>query len=419
MSPIALRSLLLVGGLPVSTQDAVTSAPKAASDAVQAAFGAWIWLLASVVLVLISWVNGLQPNLAAALFAIAAAPAFATFVVLPSINADWAAALVLSVWLASVTILVAATGGAASLLTGGFAVVLAQAVALKRAWVGEAGAAAALAYALGAAIAANRGALPSDLGAWPQMMVVAYLTFSAGVTASALAGLSRARLEQRLAEVAHELRTPLTHILGFSEMIERQVFGPLHDKYVEYAGLIRASGAHLLEISNDILDLSRIDAGRYRLTMARLDARDVVREVLAASSLSAEARGIVLSSSLPETPLLIYADRRALARILVNTVGNAIKFTPLNGRVRVSVRVEKDALVLETADNGPGLSEAEKKRLGQAYERGASGLGVEGAGLGLSLVRALAALHGGRLSFEDAEGGGALVRVTLPVVISE
>src|SRR5689334_17851055 len=164
MSPIALRSLLLVSGLPVSTQDAVTSAPKAARDAVRMAFAAWVWLSISVVLALIAWVNGLQPHLAAALFAIAASPALPIFLLLPALNADWAAAAVLGVWLVSVTVLVAVTGGAGSLLTAAFVVVLAQTVFLRRAWLGEAGAAVVLAYASAAAVTLNRGTLTGDLG---------------------------------------------------------------------------------------------------------------------------------------------------------------------------------------------------------------------------------------------------------------
>jgi signal transduction histidine kinase len=305
------------------------------------------------------------------------------------------------------------------LLTAGFVVVLAQCAAVRRAWVAEAGAAVVLAYAAAAAIAANRGTLGDDLGIWPQTMVVAYLAFSAGVIASASQGVSRASMERRIAELAHDLRTPLTHILGFSEMIEREVFGPAPEKYVEYAGLIRTSGAHLLDLSNDMLDLSRIDAGRYALALEQFDARDLVAEVKQLSMTSARAKSIELSSSLPDVPLRVRADRRALVRILLNVVANALKFTPDNGRVEVRASVENGALVLETIDNGPGISDAEKARLGHAYVRGEGGLGVEGAGLGLSIVRALAALHGGSLSFADAPGGGAIVRVTLPVLVTE
>jgi two-component system, cell cycle sensor histidine kinase DivJ len=197
------------------------------------------------------------------------------------------------------------------------------------------------------------------------------------------------------------------------------VFGPLQAKYVEYAGLIRTSGAHLLDMSNDLLDLSGIGAGRYQLTLQRFDVRDVISEVVRSSLVSAQAKAIALSSSAPESPLVVRADRRALVRILLNLVGNALKFTPENGRVEVRAAAANNALVLETIDTGAGISAAEKLRLGQAYERGESGLGVEGAGLGLSLVRALAALHGGRLSFDDNPAGGAIVRVTLPVLSTE
>jgi signal transduction histidine kinase len=102
--------------------------------------------------------------------------------------------------------------------------------------------------------------------------------------------------------------------------------------------------------------------------------------------------------------------------MLINTIGNAIKFTPDGGRVMVSAGASDGALVLDTIDNGPGIPEAERERLGQAYERGSGGARAEGTGLGLSLVRALAALHGGSLSFHDAPEGGALVRITMPVL---
>jgi signal transduction histidine kinase len=371
------------------------------------------------VLAAIACANGLQPRLAAALFAIAAFPAFSTFVLLPALNRAAGAALSLGVWLASATVLVAAIGGAASPLAAGFLVVVAQCVALNRAWVAETGATAVLAYASGALIGARSGALPQDFGGWSQMMVVAYLAFAAGLIASAPRGVTRARVEQRIAEVAHELRTPLTHILGFSEMIERQIFGPLNEKYVEYAGLIRTSGAHLLSFANDMLDLSRIDAERYTLKLDHFDARAIVEEVVRLSSGAASAKSIALSSELPNEALTVSADRNALTRILINTVGNALKFTPEHGQVIVRATVDGGALVLDTIDNGPGISAAEKARLGSAYERGESGLGVEGAGLGLSLVRALAVLHGGTLSFHDAPDGGAIVRVKLPVRSTE
>jgi cell cycle sensor histidine kinase DivJ len=223
---------------------------------------------------------------------------------------------------------------------------------------------------------------------------------------------------ERVAEVSHELRTPLTHILGFSEMIERQLFGEIGARYVEYAGLIRKSGVHLLGLVNDLLDLSKIDAGRYDLELEEFDVRPLVAEVVRLSADSAERKQIQLGVVTPETPLMVRADERALRRMLINVVGNAIKFTPESGRVMVSAAAVNGALLLDTADNGPGIPEAEREKLGHAYERGSGSASAEGTGLGLSLVRALAALHGGTLSFHDAPGGGALVRIALPVLVS-
>jgi signal transduction histidine kinase len=130
---------------------------------------------------------------------------------------------------------------------------------------------------------------------------------------------------------------------------------------------------------------------------------------------AADRKSIALGMLTPEAPLLVVADPRALRRMLINTVGNAIKFTPEGGRVFLAASAAEGKLVLETSDTGPGIPEAERATLGQAYERGSRGATAEGTGLGLSLVRALAALHGGDLSFDDAPGGGALVRIRLPL----
>lgn len=321
----------------------------------------------------------------------------------------------LAVWLTTLTGLVAGTGGAASPLAAGLLIVPALALALGRPWAPEAGAAAALGYALAAFLARYD---TFAMGPYAELMTAVSIAFAAGVMALPRAqALSReAAMSQRVAEVSHELRTPLTHILGFSEMIERKIFGDISERYVEYAGLIRKSGTHLLGLVNDLLDLSRIEAGRYELDLQQFDVRAVVEEVVRLSADSAEKKQIALGMITPEAPLMVRADDRAVKRMLINTVGNAIKFTPEGGRVIVSAAGNDGALVLDTADNGPGIPEEEREMLGQAYERGSGGARAEGTGLGLSLVRALAELHGGALSFHDAPQGGALVRITLPVL---
>lgn len=352
--------------------------------------------------------------------ALAVAPALAGFILLPHLGKARVDAAFLAVWLISAVGMIAGSGGATSPLIAMLAVPPALALALSRRWAPEVGAAAVLGFALAAGLAMMEPA--AALGGFAPAMAVVSLAMAAGLMALGQAAPGEARAElmgHRIAEVSHELRTPLTHILGFSEMIERQIFGELGPRYVEYAGLIRKSGGHLLSLVNDLLDLSKIEAGRYELERERFDVRAIVEEVVRLSVDSADKKRIALGVVTPEAPLMVSADARAVRRMLINTVSNAIKFTPEDGRVMVTAAALDGALVLETIDNGPGIPEAERETLGQAYERGSGGARAEGAGLGLSLVRAMAALHGGALSFHEAPGGGALVRITLPVLSGE
>jgi cell cycle sensor histidine kinase DivJ len=251
-----------------------------------------------------------------------------------------------------------------------------------------------------------------NLGAFPAALALVALSLVAWLMVQSVPrrdGVDR----WRIAEAAHELRTPLTHIMGFAEMIERRMFGAeIADRYVEYASLIRHSGSQLLGMVTDILDLSSIDAGRRPLNKSTFDVRDVVAEVVRFSAEAAADANIKLAMVTPETPLNIHADRDAIRRMLTNTLGNALKFTPAGGEVFVHARVEQGALVLETVDNGPGFTNAQS--LGRPYERGPAR--VPGTGLGLALVRALAQQHGGDVSFLEAPGGGALVRIQLPML---
>lgn len=365
------------------------------------------WLLATF--------SGAERSAAAGASALAMAPALAGFILIPRLGQKAVDVGLLAVWLLAAIGLAAGTGGALSPLAAMFAVPPALALALGRRWAPEAGAAGVLGYAAAAVLA---GGLP-DLGLEPlqQILGVIALALAAGLMALGQgAGGREQAMGQRIAEVSHELRTPLTHILGFSEMIERQIFGEVGARYVEYAGLIRRSGAHLLGLVNDLLDLSKIEAGRYDLVLEEFDIGAAVEEVVRLSADAAEKKQIALGMVTPQPPLHVRADERAVKRILINTLSNALKFTPEGGRVMVTAEARTGALVLETSDTGPGIPEAERETLGQAYERGAGGSRAEGTGLGLALVRALARLHGGALSFHDAPGGGALVRVTLPVL---
>jgi signal transduction histidine kinase len=364
---------------------------------------------------LLAWLNGGERSAIAGASALAMAPALAGFILGPQLGRKSVDFGFLAAWVLAAIGLVAGSGGALSPLATLFAAPPALALALGRRWAPEAGAAGVMAYAAAAVFAL--GAPDLDLEPFPQVLAVAALAFAAGLMALGQSAGGREQvMGQRIAEVSHELRTPLTHILGFSEMIERQIFGDTSARYVEYAGLIRRSGAHLLGLVNDLLDLSKIEAGRYDLVIEDFDVGEAVEEVVRLSVDAAEKKQIALGMVTPQPALRVRADERAVKRILINTVSNALKFTPEGGRVMVAAEAREGVLVLETIDSGPGIPEAEREKLAQPYERGVGGARAEGTGLGLALVRALARLHGGTLSFHDAPGGGALVRVTLPVL---
>lgn len=377
----------------------------------------WAWLGACALIAVLALFGGAARADLGGAVALMAAPALAGFILLPWLGRSrWADLGLIAAWVLTGAGLVAGAGGAASPAVAMLILGPVWALALGRSWAAEAGGAAVLAYAGGVGLSLLT-TVP-ELGALPEMAAVAALALAAALIAIAQHAPKPPRaMGERIAEVSHELRTPLTHILGFSEMIERQIFGPVSERYVEYAGLIRKSGGHLLGLVNDLLDLSKMDAGRYEIERENFDARAIVEEVVRLSVDAAAKKNIALGLTTPEAPLNVSADSRALRRILINTLGNALKFTPEGGRVVIAAAAEGGALVLDTIDNGPGIPEAERARLGQAFERGPGVERIEGAGLGLSLVRALAALHGGALSFHDAPGGGALVRVRLPVLV--
>ena len=218
-----------------------------------------------------------------------------------------------------------------------------------------------------------------------------------------------------LANMSHELRTPLNAIMGFSDIMRQRIFGELPPRYAEYADLIHDAGTHLLDLINDVLDMSKIEAARYELSLERLDAREPVQAALRLMRLQADDAGVQLRGVLPSGPLEIDADRRALKQIVLNLVSNALKFTPQGGLVTVSLHSQAGALELSVADTGLGIAAEDLKRLGQPFEQaGDSVQQGRGTGLGLSLVRAFAELHGGEMVIESRLGEGTAVTVRLP-----
>jgi cell cycle sensor histidine kinase DivJ len=220
-----------------------------------------------------------------------------------------------------------------------------------------------------------------------------------------------------LANMSHELRTPLNAIMGFSDIMRQRLFGTLPGRYSEYADLIHDAGSHLLDLINDVLDMSKIEAARYELSMERLDAREPIQAALRLMRLQADDAGVQLRGVLPSQPLDVEADRRALKQIALNLVSNALKFTPKGGLVTVSLHSLAGAMELSVADTGLGIAASDVERLGRPFEQAGDAMQQsKGTGLGLSLVRAFAELHGGEMVIESRLGEGTAVTVRLPVL---
>ena len=221
-----------------------------------------------------------------------------------------------------------------------------------------------------------------------------------------------------LANMSHELRTPLNTIMGFSDMMRSRMFGPLPAKYAEYAELIHESGRHLLDLINDVLDMSKIEADRFQLQIETIDAREPVSAALRLMRVQADDAGVMLRAVLPPGVLLVDADSRALKQILLNLVSNALKFTPRGGQVTVSLGAQAEALELVVADTGMGIAAEDLKQLGQPFQQAGDAVHrAKGSGLGLSLVRAFAELHGGQMIIESALGEGTSVTIHIPGVV--
>jgi two-component system, cell cycle sensor histidine kinase PleC len=219
-----------------------------------------------------------------------------------------------------------------------------------------------------------------------------------------------------LANMSHELRTPLNAIIGFSEIMGSGMFGTLgSEKYQEYCHDILTSGHYLLEVINDILDMSKIEAGRMKLDMEQLDLSKTLAESLRVVSGRADDKNLVLDADIEGTTPVV-ADRRAIKQIIVNLLSNAVKFTPDGGKVVVRSRMLRDSVILMIADTGIGIAPQSLSRLGRPFEQVESQLTktYHGSGLGLAIARSLTNLHGGSMRLRSKLGTGTVVCVKLP-----
>jgi len=220
-----------------------------------------------------------------------------------------------------------------------------------------------------------------------------------------------------LANMSHELRTPLNAIIGFSEIMEAAMFGPLGaEKYTEYSRDIRESGEYLLDVINDILDMSKIEAGGIRLTPEVVELEPILADCLRVVSTRAGEKRLALDADV-EAEILLNADRRAVKQITLNLLSNAVKFTPDGGAVTVRGRQRGGMITVAIQDNGIGIPEDALRKLGRPFEQVDSQLTKrhQGSGLGLAIAKSLTELHGGAMRIRSKLGHGTMVVVRLPL----
>jgi two-component system cell cycle sensor histidine kinase PleC len=219
--------------------------------------------------------------------------------------------------------------------------------------------------------------------------------------------------DEFIAHMSHELRTPLNAIIGFSEVIERGVFGEAgHPKYAEYAHDIGTAGRSLHEKIGDILDFADLDAGRHPIAMQTIDAAAIARASVAEVAGRAFARRIRLVVALPDRSLAA-GDPVAVRRILANLLSNATQYTPPGGSVRVQLRTEDGVVIVSVRDTGLGFNEEENERAGDAFARFDRPGAVTGTGLGITMATALARRMGGSIRIGNADGDGTLAELRL------
>jgi signal transduction histidine kinase len=218
-----------------------------------------------------------------------------------------------------------------------------------------------------------------------------------------------------LATMSHELRTPLNAIIGFSEVLQEQMFGDLNERQLAYVNDVLGAGRHLLSLINDVLDLAKIEAGRMELELTLVSIPDLLRSAVSMHSERADRAGIELNLSTEPEEIIIVADELRVRQIVFNLFSNAVKFTPADGRIDVAARLNIGEVEIDVADTGHGIAAQDLETIFEEFEQTSEGKQAEGTGLGLPLSRKLAELHGGRLWADSKPGKGSTFHLTLPV----
>jgi signal transduction histidine kinase len=219
-----------------------------------------------------------------------------------------------------------------------------------------------------------------------------------------------------LANMSHELRTPLNAILGFTQVLQEKLFGQVNPKQEEYLADIHSSADHLLELINDVLDLSKVEAGQIELEKAPFSLREALERGVVMVRERATKGGVSITLEPDPDVELVEADERRIRQVLFNLLSNAVKFTPQGGHVDVSATRDNGEVLVSIADTGPGIAPEDQERIFQEFQQ--TGLGAEqreGTGLGLALSKSLVELHGGRIWVESEPGKGSTFTFTLPV----
>jgi signal transduction histidine kinase len=218
-----------------------------------------------------------------------------------------------------------------------------------------------------------------------------------------------------LANMSHELRTPLNAILGFSQLLQKKLFGELNEKQEEYVEDIRSSGNHLLSLINDVLDLSKVEAGQIELQVAPFSLREAVERGVVMVRERASKDGVAIAADVDPEVQLVNADERRIRQVLFNLLSNAVKFTPTGGRVEVTAARVGEEIHVAVADTGPGIAPEDHERIFEEFQQTDAGAKQnEGTGLGLALSKRLVELHGGRIWVESELGAGSRFVFTLP-----
>jgi signal transduction histidine kinase len=218
-----------------------------------------------------------------------------------------------------------------------------------------------------------------------------------------------------LANMSHELRTPLNAVIGFSEVLSEKMFGELNEKQEEYLKDIHASGTHLLSLINDILDLSKIEAGRMELELTDFDLPQAIDNALTLVRERAGRRGIALEHSVDERLGEIRGDERKVKQVLLNLLSNALKFTPAGGRVEVRAGLVDGMAQISVTDTGVGIAPEDQEAVFEEFRQvGTAEKKAEGTGLGLALCRKFVELHGGRIWVKSHVGVGSTFTFTIP-----